>query len=284
MSSNEAKLDAQGPNATQIEFWNGDMAETWVQNQMDLDRVLTPLTGPLLDRAAVRAGTRVLDVGCGTGTTSLALTARGARVTGVDISAPMLAHGRRRAAAAGADITYILADASSHTFAADYELLFSRFGVMFFADPVVTFRQLRNALSASGRVCFLCWRALRENPWIAVPLGAAMAQLPPQPPADPRAPGGFAFADPDYLRGILAGAGFSDVGIEPLDAELTLGDSLDSAFALFARIGPLRALLANQPPAAREAAEAAARTALAPDVGPGGVRLGGACWLVTASR
>jgi SAM-dependent methyltransferase len=284
MSSNEDALDATGPNATQIEFWNGAMAETWVRNQADLDRVLAPLTGPLLDRAAVRQGLRVLDVGCGTGTTSLALAARGAEVTGVDISAPMLAHARRRAADAGANATFVLADAAQHTFAGEHHLLFSRFGVMFFADPVAAFRQLRGALTEDGRLCFLCWRALLQNPWIALPLMAALAHLPPQATPDPRAPGGFAFADADYVRDILARAGFRDVAIEPLDAELTLGDTLESAFSLFVRIGPLSAALANQQSAVRAAAEAAARAALAPHATSRGVRLGGACWLVTANR
>lgn len=277
------RIEASGPNATQIEFWNGEAAEAWVRHEADLDRLLAPLSERALERAAVRPGERVLDVGCGAGATSLALVARGARVTGIDISAPMLARARERASAAGADAGFVLADATHHRFDPEHDLLFSRFGVMFFADPIAAFRNLRGGLRDTGRACFLCWRALRENPWIGAPLGAVLAHLPSQPPADPRAPGGFAFADPDYLNGILNSAGFREVRIESLDAELTLGADLESAYTLFSRISPLRALLAEADTATRAAAESAARAALAAHAGDAGVRLGAACWVVSAA-
>ena len=278
------RIDASGPNSAQIEFWNGETADTWVSQQEQLDRLLQPLSDRALARAAVRAGERVLDVGCGAGATALGLAARGAQVTGIDISAPMLARARQRAAASSASVEFVLADAMQHPFDADYDLLFSRFGVMFFADPAAAFGRLRGALRNGGRTCFVCWRAMRENPWLAVPMSAALAHVPPLPPVDPRAPGGFAFADPDYLRGILDTAGFRDVRIETLDTDLTLGVDVEAAYALFNRIGPARPLLAQADDATRTAAAAAVRAALAAHAGPEGVRLGAACWLVTAER
>jgi SAM-dependent methyltransferase len=277
------QIEAHGPNAAQIEFWNGEAAEAWVRHEADLDRLLATLSERALERAAVRPGERVLDVGCGAGATTLALAARGARVTGIDISGPMLARARTRAEAVGADAAFVLADATQHRFDPEHDLLFSRFGVMFFADPIAAFRNLRGGLRDTGRACFLCWRALRENPWIGAPLGAVLAHLPSQPPADPRAPGGFAFADPAYVQEILTEAGFRDIGIEPLETELTLGADLDSAYTLFSRISPLRALLASADAATRAAAESAARAALAAHAGKAGVKLGAACWVVSAA-
>jgi len=271
-----------GSNREQAEYWNEQAGPKWVAAQAHLDRMLAPITEALLERAAPRSGERVLDVGCGCGETSLQLARRGAEVTGVDISRPMLARARERAAG-GTAMVFREADAAVEPFEPVHDLVFSRFGLMFFDDPHAAFANLRRALLPEGRLAFCCWRDFRENPWVAVPYAAAKPYLPePEVPPDPRAPGPFAFAAPDYVRDILASAGFEGVDIRPLDPMLHLADSLESGLAFMQEIGPLSRALAEIDEAARGKALAAVRTALEPHVGADGLYLGGACHIVTA--
>ncbi len=278
------KLEPQGANAEQIEFWNGEAAKSWIEYQDRLDVLLRPLSQTVVARAALVPGESVLDVGCGCGATSLEFAARGARVVGIDVSGPMLDQARGRASSAGANAQFILADAATHRFAAEFDVLFSRFGVMFFADPVVAFRNLRSALKPDGRVAFLCWQSVKVNPWMAVPMGAARPHLPEQPaPVDPRAPGPFAFADTDYVRAILVQAGYRGVEIESVEADLELGSDVDEALAFVGRVGPLSRPLAQVDADVRKRALLAVRDALAPLGRDGPIKLGARCWLVTAA-
>jgi SAM-dependent methyltransferase len=210
-------------NADQIDFWNGDAGAMWAKRQDRMDALLAPITDGVMKACDVGRGDRVLDVGCGCGDTTLRLAHRGAVATGVDVSKPMLARARDRAAAAGLDISFLLGDAAATRFERTFDALFSRFGVMFFADPTAAFANLRSALRDHGRLCFVCWQAAPLNPWIALPFGAAQPLLPPQPPVDPRAPGPFAFAERDHVERILTAAGFPNVSIDPLTTELVLG-------------------------------------------------------------
>ncbi|MES1944921.1 type 11 methyltransferase [Salinisphaera sp. PC39] len=269
-------------NREQIEYWNEQAGPKWVAAQAHLDRMLAPVTEALMERAAPRPGERVLDVGCGCGETSLALAGRGADVTGIDVSRSMLARARERAAGKPG-LVFREADAATASFEAVHDLVFSRFGVMFFEEPYAAFANLRRALSPTGRLVFCCWRDFRENPWVAVPYAAARPYLPePEMPPDPRAPGPFAFADPDYVRDILTGAGFDGVDIRPLDPMLHLADSLEGGLAFMQEIGPLSRALAEIDEAARGKALEAVRTALEPHVAADGLNLGGACHIVTA--
>lgn len=269
-------------NREQIEYWNGEAGATWVRAQARLDALLAPISDALLERAEIDAGDRVLDVGCGCGATSLALAERAREVHGVDISEPMIEHARRRAPEHGG-LRFSVADAAEHAFDAAYDLLFSRFGVMFFADPQAAFANLRTGLAPGGRVAFVCWQAPRANPWMAV-AGAAVQPFLPEPaaPPDPRAPGPFAFADPDHVRTILEGAGFVDVALEDHRTRLKLADDLDEAMEFQGQVGPLARVLAELEGAQRERAFAAAREALAAHLDEDGLRLGAACWFVTA--
>ncbi|TDJ25619.1 MAG: class I SAM-dependent methyltransferase, partial [Gammaproteobacteria bacterium] len=151
-----SEIEASGPNEAQIEYWNSWMGERWVQNQEDLDQLLAPLSEAAINATALQEGERVLDVGCGCGTTSLVMADRGAITTGIDVSRPMLEHARTRAEGRS-NPEFVLADAALHEFNGDFDLLFSRFGVMFFVEPVAAFANLRSALRPGGRVCFLCW-------------------------------------------------------------------------------------------------------------------------------
>ncbi len=271
-------------NAEQVEYWNGQAGATWVEAQERMDAMLAPLSSIALERAAAQAGERAIDIGCGCGATTLALADSGASVWGVDISAPMLARARERAAGRE-NVAFSEADAATQTYTPDHQLIFSRFGVMFFADPFAAFANIRSALTPDGRMVFLCWQAPRENPWMAIAGRALQPYLPePEEPLDPRAPGPFAFADETYLRDILGRAGFTDVQMEDVRVDLHIGDSLDAAMSAQSEIGPAARALAELDGEQREAALQAARDALAPHVTETGLDLGAATWLVSARR
>jgi len=280
-------LPALGPNAEQIEYWNAIQGAKWVTLQQRLDALIEPFGTFAIDRAGIARGERVLDVGCGCGATCLALAERvgsGGSVLGVDISTIMLERARERAWDAGfTQVELANVDAQTHPFApAARDLVFSRFGVMFFADPTRAFANLRTALRPGGRAVFVCWRPLAENPWMGAPLGALASFLSPPAPPPPGSPGPFAFADPDRVRAILAGAGFEPPEIAAHDGELVLGDDLDDAVRFTLSTGPASRMLEEAGPAHRARAEQVVRDALAPYVGRGGVSLAGAIWCVTA--
>lgn len=274
------------PNAEQVDYWNGPEGRHWADREDRFDAMLAPFIGPVLDAAGIEAGDRVVDVGCGNGALSRAAAARGAVVTGVDISAPMLDRAGRHAEADGRAIDFVQADAQVHPFAGGFDAVVSRFGVMFFADPAAAFANLARALEPGGRLAFVCWQAQPANEWVAVP---ALAMLPLVGPPDmppPDAPGPFAFADADRVTGIVAGAGFADVACEPLALPLLLGGGLgvDETVAFLGEGGMGKRFLAGADAATAERALAAVRVALEPFVTPDGVRMGSAAWLVSAVR
>ena len=226
------------------------------------------------------AGERVLEVGCGTGGTTADLAkAVGAKghVLGADISEPLVEAARARGLG---NATFEVADATTHAFEpASFDLVFSRFGVMFFDNPPAAFANIRKGLKPGGRLAFVCWRPAMENEWVTVPAAAARPHLPPQPPPDPLAPGPFAFADPVSLKSILSGAGFRDVQAKKLDGVMNLGTSSDEAAFQMTNLGPLsRALGEVEDQAIRDRVRVAAfgpGTAAALQAGPSmpGVKL-----------
>jgi SAM-dependent methyltransferase len=277
-----------GPNAEQAKFWNDTAAPKWLAYQRVLDEQIGPLGRRVMDRARVARGERVLDVGCGCGTTSLELAARvgpDGAVLGVDLSAPMLARAEEQARAAGAgNVRFLRADAQTQAFERGaFDLVFSRFGIMFFADPPAAFANLRTALRPGGRLAFVCWQPVTENPWVLVPLGAAAQHIPLPPPPAPGAPGPFALGDPEDVRRVLAGGGFADVALEDVREMLSVGGgSVDDAVELLLELGPTGAALREADPAARPRVAAAVREALVPFATRGRVRLPSAAWIVTA--
>lgn len=265
--------------------WNGEAGRIWVTMQERIDRQLARLGKRAIAALELRDGMRVMDIGCGGGATTLAMAEAmpAGHVTGVDVSAPLLELARARAKQAGAaNVRFELGDAAHFAFERQgYDALFSRFGVMFFAQPVAAFRNMRAGLKAGARLSFLCWRPLAENAYLLVPLMAAFRHLTPSAPPPPGAPGQFAFADAGTVRGVLGEVGFAGIEVAPVD-DMMGGGSMDETMELLFALGPLRLAMEAAPEPAREAATLAVRDALAPYDGPDGVQLGCAAWLVIA--
>jgi SAM-dependent methyltransferase len=206
----------------QREFWNGEATRRWVIEQARIDRLMSNVTEAALVAAAPKPGESVLDVGCGTATTTLRMAETvgpSGCVLGVDISEQQLELARQRVAAAGAtQVKLVLDDAATHAFGSDrFDLCFTRFGVMFFADPVAAFRNIRSAMKSSGRLLLAVFRSGSENPWTTASVSAIRHLVPPPPALGPEEPGQFSWSDPARVRRIPNGAGFSDVVLTPLD-------------------------------------------------------------------
>ncbi len=272
------------PNQEQIDYWNDKAGETWAQEYPKLDRMFTPLTDALIDAAAPKSGDRAVDIGCGCGETSLRLAERGGAVWGVDISQPMIEVARSRASGL-ANVAFSRADASTQTFTPDHQIVISRFGVMFFDDPVAAFANIRTALTKDGRLAFLCWQLPERNPWISQ-AAEAVQQYSDEPilPPDPTAAGPFAFGVADYTRSVLEDAGFSNVKLQPVELSLTLGENLDEALRFQSRIGPPARVLATLDDTNRaQALESLQEVLSAATDASGAVSMDAACWLVTAN-
>mgnify|MGYP001376868980 CR=1 FL=1 len=269
-------------NADQIAYWNGDVGARWAAQQERLDAMLAPISDAVLKAANAQSGEHILDVGCGCGDTSIKLAKSGARVLGADVSAPMLALAKRRAAETNG-AAFVEADAASHKFDAQgFDLLFSRFGVMFFANPDQAFANMHKALKQTGRAAFVCWRDWRENEWVRVPIMAVRPHVPPQPQLGPEDPGPFAFADPARVRRVLANGGFDAITLRPFDTKVEIGNTLDDAVAYLQEFGPVSRALSEASPAQKEQAGKALRDALSPHAKTTPIALGAAVWIVTA--
>lgn len=286
-------MSAQATNADQIAFWNAKAGSKWVEYQAQLDQQIGVLGDAMLGAAGLGTGHRVLDIGCGCGATALqaaAMTGASGTVTGVDVSAPMLERARARARQAGlSQVSFMQADAQADSLGAVlYDRVISRFGVMFFTDPVAAFRNIRAVMAPGGRLAFVCWRGADENPWMSEPVKAAARHvaLPPAPPAD--APGPMAFADPARVRRILDEAGLSGIDIQKHDAPCVIGGGgdLDACVDFLFNVGPLsRALMSADFNEQNKAAiRASVCDVLKPYLTSAGVVMPCAVWIVTASN
>jgi SAM-dependent methyltransferase len=277
-------------NSEQIAEWNGALGERWVTMQQEIDRIVVPFGDAALKAAAPQAGERVIDIGCGCGDTSIEIARNvgaAGSVLGIDVSQPMLEVARSRGALANcAHLAFREGDASETELPANIDLLFSRFGVMFFSQPSPAFRHLRKSLRTGGRCVFVCWRTPRDNGWAMTPLSAARTAMGVTPaPADPHAPGPFAFADEERLRAILSGAGLRDIDVQRFDAALFLGDTPRAAAEGAVQIGPVsrfvREMGVEHLPTILDAVERALVPLATPD---GHVKLNGSTWIVSATN
>lgn len=268
----------------QAKRWSSTAGRAWVDAQALLDRLFKPVEDLIVDAVAARSPREVLDVGCGTGATTVAIARRlgpSAHCTGVDISEPMIEAARVRAAQERMPATFVVADAQTHGFeAARFDAIVSRFGVMFFADPVAAFANLRRAAGAKGHLLFIAWRGAADNPFMTTAERAAAPLLPNLPERKPDAPGQFAFANDRRVQAILDASGWIEVEIRPLDVVCTMAES--DLVPYLSRLGPVGMVLQEVDEPTRARVVDVARAAFEPFVHGNDVRFTAACWMVTA--
>jgi ubiquinone/menaquinone biosynthesis C-methylase UbiE len=278
-------MDAQQPNDNeQAALWNGRAGRAWIDGQATLDRMFASFEDLLADTVRATSARRVLDVGCGTGGTTLAAArAAGAQgeCLGVDISQPMIAVARERAAHEGSTARFVAADVQTHAFEpARFDLVISRFGVMFFDDPVAAFTNLRRAANAGARLQAVAWRSAAENPYMTTAERAAAPLLPNMPARQPGAPGQFAFADRDRVASILQESGWTEIDIQPIDVDCAFPEQ--DLVGYFTRLGAVGQVLEDADEATRRQVIGTLRTAFDPFVQGDEVCFTAACWLIGA--
>ena len=276
-------------NNEQAEFWS-QLAPTWLELEDQMEEV-GGLPGELaMDRLGLRPGQRVVDLGCGAGRTTLELASRvgpGGAAVGVDISAEMLARGRERAARAGAgNAEFVHADVQVHDLGETrFDAAYSRFGVMFFADPVAAFANVRRALRPGGVLSFVCWQSVFDNEWMLIPgmaVASVLGSLPPMP--GPEEPGPFSLADPGRIRTVLGAAGFGSVVVAPHADQVVISEDRISEVAVTSvRVGGVREALREADQPTRERVLAAIEEAMRARVADGQVRASRGVLLVTGN-
>lgn len=268
----------------QTALWNGLAGRAWVDAQELLDQMFKPLEDLLVEAVFARSAGQVLDVGCGTGGTTLAaarlLGARG-RCVGIDISEPMITAARVRAEREGTPASFLLADAKTHAFEpASFDMIISRFGVMFFDDFVQAFANLRHAARNDAELRFIAWRSAAENPFMTTAERAAAPLLPNVPARQPNAPGQFAFGDQRRVHRILQEGGWVGIDIRPIDVACTLPEK--ELVRYLTRLGPLGVILHEADERTRTKVIETVRAAFDPYVHGAEVRFTAACWMVGA--
>jgi SAM-dependent methyltransferase len=268
----------------QTKLWNGSSGNAWVDAQAELDRLLKPFEDMLVDAVVARSRRAVLDVGCGTGGVALAIARRigeQGQVTGIDISEPMLELARTRAEREGSRATFIGADAQSHAFEPGiFDMIVSRFGVMFFEDSVRAFQNLRRAAKDDAELRLIVWRSPAENPFMTTAERAAAPLLPQMPPRDPDAPGQFGFANEARVRRILKEGGWTGIDLQPIDVTCVL--PADVLRMYVTRLGPVGKFLQEVDEATRARVTETVLAAFKPYVHGPEVRFTAACWSVGA--
>lgn len=271
-------------NTEQSMLWNGLAGRAWVDARQVLDRLFLKMEDMLVEAVSATCATAVLDIGCGTGSTTLAVARRlgtRGRCVGVDISDPMITAARRRAASDGTGASFLLADAQMHTFEpASFDMIISRFGVMFFEDAVRAFKNLRTSVKDGGELRVLAWRGAAENAFMTTAERAAAPLLPGMPARQPDAPGQFAFADPHRVRHILEEGGWIGVDIRPVDIACTMAEP--DLLAYLTRLGPLGRILCEVDERTRAQVLQTVRAAFDPFVRGTEVHFDAACWMVAA--
>jgi SAM-dependent methyltransferase len=279
-------MRTEAPNEEQAGYWNGHEATHWLNEEGRYEAMLAPFTEHLLRAAAVEHSDRALDVGCGCGATTRAIgrSAADGHALGVDLSRQLIGRAEQRAQEEGlTNVRFKSADAQVHAFVrSGFDLVISRLGVMFFADPVSAFANIASALRPSGRLAVVCWAGALDNEWIAVPGVAAAGHLALPGPGDPGGPGLFSLADPDQLSTTLGRAGFVAVDIEALSVPLLLGCDVTDTVRFLEATGMGQRLLKDADAPTRARVREAIGAALEPYLTEDGIRLGSKSWLATA--
>lgn len=275
-----------GANEEQWAYWNRIEARHWVDHQQQYDEMLEPFGAAVLETARVTAAERVLDVGCGNGATtrSAARAATDGSALGIDLSEGMVERARDLAKSEGlTNVDFEQDDAQTRAFQSDFDCAISRFGVMFFEDPVAALANIRSSLRDGGRVAFAVWQDLLANEWLAVPAGGLLEHI-TMPDLGQPGPGPFSLSDADHVRHVLDAAGYSDIALDGFQTQMLVGGrgTLDEAVDFLRNTGIARALLDEAAPDVEQRAMAAVRELLEPRMTPEGLRLGGSAWLVTA--
>lgn len=276
--------ELQQRNDEQAELWNGPAARAWVESQDVLDRLFKPLEELLVAAVAAKPRAEVLDVGCGTGGTTLAIARRlgaEARCTGIDISAPMIDAARIRTEREKTPAAFLCADVQSHTLeTASFDAIVSRFGIMFFADPVQAFSNLRHAAREKGDLHVIAWRSPEENPFMTTAERVAAPLLPELPARNTDGPGQFAFADKSKVHAILDQSGWENIAIQPIDVVCTMSEKNIDGYMM--RFGPVGRFLQEADESTRTQVAKVMRTAFEPYVHGEEVRFTAACWMISA--
>jgi ubiquinone/menaquinone biosynthesis C-methylase UbiE len=274
----------QKSDTEQTMQWGGRRGHAWVEAQELLDRLFRPFEETLVEAVRAVAGRHVLDIGCGTGSTTVAIARQlgpQGRVVGLDISEPMIAAARTRAERERVPATFVHADAQTYAFEpASYDTIVSRFGVMFFDDSVRAFANVRRAAKDGAALRAIVWRSAEDNPFMTAAERAAAPLLPNLPVRRSDEPGQFAFGDQRHVRGILERSGWSEIDIRPLDVECTMAEK--DLVAYLTRLGPVGVALQEAAGPTRTLVIDAARAAFEPYVHGAEVRLTAACWMVGA--
>jgi SAM-dependent methyltransferase len=273
-------------NEEQAKLWNGPAGEAWVQGQQLLDGMFEPFERLLVEEAAGNAARRVLDVGCGSGATTLAIARRigaGGECTGVDISEPLIALARQRAARENLAAQFRCADAQTAELpAAHFDLFVSRFGVMFFEDPIRAFANLRRSARQGAKLRAITFRAAAENPFMTTAERAAAPFAPDLPPRKADGPGQFGLADRTRTEDLLRESGWAGIELRAIDAECRFpAAELDTYMT---RFGPVGLYVSQVDAVTRDRIIGAVRGAFEQYVRDGEVRFTAACWLVCANN
>ena len=272
-----------------IEFWNGDGGRKWVNYKDRMDITLSPFGQKAIESARILDGERVLDLGCGCGNTTFEIANRvGADgyVQGMDVSRPILAEAKARILTGKErNISFEFSDAQKHVFNSDeFDVIYSRFGVMFFDDPISAFNNIRQSLVAGGRLAFVCWQPIKMNQWVSLPFDVVSKHIPLPPDDDPEQPGAFSLGNKDRLMRVLSEAGYSDISIEPFHSSFNLGADLYQAIEFITDMGPASYVI-NEEEHSRELIASIVNDLnkeLIPYINGNGVSLDAATWIVTA--
>ena len=278
---------SEGKNQAQKELWNTFAGERWTRRQVDIDAMLAAFTQALMEASGLEGSSpqHVLDVGCGSGETSLMIADLGHTVTGVDISTSLLDLARKRAGDRSG-VSFLEADASDAVFDSQFDLLISRFGVMFFDDPQAAFTHMVQQVKSGGRVVFVCWRPPGENEWVTMPMGVLVSVTEPPAPPPPNAPSPFAFANPERVTSILTNAGLTDVKFTPVDAAMPMGSAKGAVETadFVMEVGPAALPIALLPPESVALVRTKMESEIQPRLKDGNLSLGGAIWVVEARK